>query len=60
MRVYLFWALLFVCSCSTSDKRNCCEIEVPEGESGKEILLSSFVDNYQVIPLETADNHFVV
>lgn len=59
MRVYLFWALLFVCSCLTSDKRNCCEIEVPEGKSGKEILLSSFVDNYQVIPLETADNHLI-
>lgn len=45
-------------SCSVSNKQNC-EIEVPTKECSKEILLSSFVDDYKLIPLETTDDNLI-
>lgn len=54
MRNCVFFVFLLVCSCSVSDKQNC-EIEIPTEESKKEILLSSFIDDYKVIPLETKE-----
>jgi len=58
MRNSLLLVVLFVCSCSVSDKQNC-EIEVPTTGDTKKILLSSFVDNYSVIPLETTDDNLI-
>lgn len=59
MKNYLLLIVLLVCSCSTSNKQNFYEIEVPTGEFQKEILLSSFIDNYKLIPLETTDDNLI-
>lgn len=59
MRNCLFLIILFVCSCSISDKQNFGEIKVSVEEASSEVFLSSFIDNYKLIPLETTDDNLI-
>ena len=41
--------------CSDFNECNVCEIEISTNRKQEELLLSSFIKNYIVIPLETKD-----
>lgn len=55
MKYCILIAVFLFCSCSDFNECNVCEIEISTNRKQEELLLSSFIKNYIVIPLETKD-----
>ena len=55
MKYYILVIVLLLCSCSDVDNLGVYEVKVPAETNQKEVLLSAFVENIRIVPLDMDD-----